>query len=101
MCNLRSPWYRILEPMILLPLLFVIGIGGAVGTWLFGIRPYVCRRKDGWKTGANLAVAVWVDWQSCGEIARKEQDPVGRALYRAFGFFQLCFVLGLLGVFID
>lgn len=77
-------------------LLVFVGSWGAILWWLFAIRPYVRRHHQGYKTGANLLVAIWVDWQSCAEIARENDDRRGRRLSRVFVFLQLCFVLGLI-----
>ncbi len=43
-----------------------------------------------------MGVAMWVDWQSCGEIAAAEGDPKGRRIYRIFGALQLMTALGFL-----
>jgi hypothetical protein len=82
-------------------LLFVIGSLGSPLVWFFSIRPYVVAHGEGNKTGANMGVAMWVDWQSCGEIATKNGDERGRIIYRTFGVFQLVAALGFILIFIQ
>lgn len=76
-------------------ILFLIAISGSFLTWILAIRPFVYKHHEGYKTGANLAVAAWVDWSSCGEIARKSGSRFGLAAYRTFAAFQ---ILGLIAV---
>ena len=81
------------------PILFFIGSFGAMAVWLFFIRPYVVIHGQGNKTGANIGVAIWVDWQSCGEIAAAEDDSKGRRIYRLFGAFQAIAAIGFILLF--
>ncbi len=76
--------------------IFLIGSAGAMLVWIFSIRPYVVARGQGNRTGANMGTAIWVDWQSCGEMADAEGDSKGRRIYRIFGAFQLMAALGFL-----
>ncbi|MFT5634006.1 MAG: hypothetical protein ACI9SQ_001733 [Rubritalea sp.] len=77
-------------------IIIIIGSLGTIIIWSFSIRPYVVAHGQGNKTGANMGVAMWVDWQSCGEIAAAEDDPKGRRVYRIFGALQLMTALGFL-----
>ena len=79
--------------------IFFIGSIGAMVVWLFSVRPYVVAHGQGNKTGANMGVAIWVDWQSCGEIADAEDDDKGRRIYRTFGVFQAISALGFILLF--
>lgn len=69
--------------------------------WLASIRPYCLKHKQGFTTGANWDITIWVDWQQAGEIARKEGDGGMIAVCRLFLglrlFFELSMVLLLLG----
>ena len=78
-----------------------VGLFGGVLWWLFGLRPFLRRHHDGYNTGANLMVAAWVDWQRCGEIAKEQDDPVGRRLYWGFAILQLSLVFGIALYFIE
>ena len=71
-----------------------VGFYGGVWWWLFAIRPFVVKNKLGYRTGANLFVAVWVDWQSCGEIAREQGCPKARFRYWMFSGFAGSALLG-------
>ena len=77
-------------------LLFPLGLLGIVVTWLCGMRPYVRRHGKGYRTGGNLYVAAWVDWQSCGEIAVTERERTGRYLRNAFVLSHIAMVVGIL-----
>lgn len=76
---------------------FLVGLGvvGSTLLWLFGIRPLVVRYGKGHKTGVNLAVATWVDWQSCRKIAKDEDDRNASLLARAFLICQASIILGI------
>jgi hypothetical protein len=80
-------------------ILLFIGSIGAVVVWLFAVRPYVVSHGKGYNTGANIGIAIWVDWQSCGEIAKAENDDKGLRVYRMFGMFQLIAAIGFLLLF--
>jgi len=43
-----------------------------------------------------MGVAIWVDWQSFGEIVTAAGDRRGRRIYRIFGALQLMTALGFL-----
>ena len=76
---------------------------GSIGTlfiWIAGIRPYVVSNKQGYKTGANLSIAMWVDWQTCGDISKAQDDAKGRRIYLAFGLFQLVTAIGVILLFL-
>ena len=77
-------------------LLLIFSTISTLAIWILGIRPYVVSNKQGYKTGANLAVAMWVDWQSCGEIAKATDDFKGKILYRIFGFLQMMSAIGII-----
>ena len=85
----------------MLPALLILGFIGTLAVWLFGIRPYVVSNNEGYKTGANLGIAMWVDWQSCGEIAKATNDSKGNKIYLAFGLFQIIFVVAIILLFIS
>jgi hypothetical protein len=72
-----------------------VGVCGSTLLWIFGIRPLVVRHGKGYKTGVNLAVAAWVDWQSCREIAKNEDDGTAMLLVRAFLICQASIILGI------
>ena len=74
--------------------LFFLGCLGSVITWISSIRPYVLKHQEGNNTGASLGVAMWVDWQKCGEISKQQEDPRGLVMYRTFGIFQIVGVIG-------
>ena len=76
-------------------ILFAVGSTGSLGIWITAIRPYVRVHHEGYKTGANLGVAAWVDWQSCKDVARKNNDGRGIRLARIFEFFQVCTAAGV------
>lgn len=42
--------------------------------WLFSIRPYCQRNKQGYTPGANAGVTFWIDWQNAKEIAKANGD---------------------------
>ena len=77
-------------------IIIIIGSLGTIIIWLFFIRPYVVAHGQGNKTGADMGVAIWVDWQSFGEIVTAEGDRRGRRIYRIFGALQLMTALGFL-----
>ncbi len=77
-------------------LLLIPGFIGTLSIWMFGIRPFVVSNNEGYKTGANLGIAMWVDWQSCGEIAKEKNNSKGRNIYRIFGLFQLISAAGII-----
>ena len=81
-------------------LLLALGFGGSFAVWIFLIRPYVVAHGKSYKTGAGIGVAIWVDWQSCGEIAKEREDPKGKNIYWTFGVFQGLAVIGFLIQFI-
>jgi len=79
--------------------LLAIGSGCSFAIWLFAIRPYVVAHRKSYRTGASFGVAIWVDWQSCGEIAKDIDDQKGRNLYWIFGLFQGLTAIGFLLMF--
>lgn len=81
-------------------ILFVVSLTGSVLLWMLGIRPYLRKHKEGYNTGANLAVAAWVDWQVCGEIAKRDNDSYARSLYRSFLLLQIMGMGALILMFI-
>jgi len=80
-------------------ILLFLGSGGSLAVWIFAIRPYVVAHGKSYKTGASLGVAIWVDWQSCGEISKEIDDSKGQNMYWTFGIFQGLFVLGFVLLF--
>ena len=84
-----------MEVELMAPFFLVVGIGGSVLIWDFGIRPLVVLYGKGYKTGANIGIAVWVDWQTCREIGVEEDDGTARVLGRAFMFCQASAILGV------
>jgi len=80
----------------MLPVILLIsGFTGVPLTWLCGMRPYVRRNGKGYRTGGNLYVAAWVDWQSCGEIDG-DGSQTGKNLRILFVLCHLAFVAGIL-----
>ena len=75
-------------------ILSTIGTYGCVFWWLFAVRPFVVKNKLGYRTGANMFVAIWVDWQSCGEIAREQRSSRAWFRYWMFAAFALTALLG-------
>ena len=59
-----------------------------------GNSSYVVLRGRGQTTGSSFGVPMWVDWQTCGEIAGAEDDGKGKWLYRILGMFHLISVIG-------
>lgn len=81
-------------------LFLILGFTGTLAVWICAVRPYVVSNNEGYKTGANLGVAMWVDWQSCGEIAKAQNDSKGKNIYRSFALFQLISVVSIILLFI-
>lgn len=76
-----------------MPALLVLIPSALILLWLVSIRPYCRKHKQGYTTGANWGVTIWVDWQQAGEIARKQGDGGMIVVCRLFLFLQIAFVL--------
>ena len=81
-------------------ILFAVSIVGSTALWIFSIRPYCVKHRQGHHTGANVGVAIWNDWQHAKETASKRGDDGMIAICRVFSTLQILLILGVLLQFI-
>ncbi len=77
--------------------IFVVSSVSYFVLWLFSVRPYCRKHGKGYTTGANVGVALWVNWQEAGEIARKRNDKGMIAVCRGMLVLQLI-AAGVIGL---
>lgn len=57
--------------LVFIPLLVIIL---PILIWIFALRPYCRKHRQGYTPGATANITLWIDWQQAREIAKKRED---------------------------